>query len=59
VVAGVTGAHAAARAAEGERVLRLLLADLPVKRAVRLAADITGARRNDPYALALELKETL
>jgi len=58
VVAGVTGARAAARAAEGERVLRLLLADLPVKRAVRLAADITGARKNDLYALALALKET-
>jgi 16S rRNA (cytidine1402-2'-O)-methyltransferase len=58
VVAGATGARTAARAAEGERVLRLLLADLPVKRAVRLAADITGARKNDLYALALELKET-
>ena len=58
VVSGATGERAAARAAEGERVLRLLLADLPVKRAVRLAADITGARKNDLYALALELKET-
>lgn len=58
VVAGATGGAAAARAAAGERVLRLLLADLPVKRAVRLAADITGARKNELYALALALKET-
>jgi 16S rRNA (cytidine1402-2'-O)-methyltransferase len=58
VVAGATGGEAAARAAAGERVLRLLLADLPVKRAVRLAADITGARKNELYALALALKET-
>lgn len=58
VVSGATPNRAAARAAEGERVLRLLVADLPVKRAVRLAADITGARKNDLYALALELKGT-
>jgi 16S rRNA (cytidine1402-2'-O)-methyltransferase len=30
--------------AEGERVLRLLLNELPVKTAVRLAAEISGAR---------------
>ncbi len=29
--------------AEGERVLRLLLAELPVKTAVKLAAEISGA----------------
>ncbi|RYZ03635.1 MAG: 16S rRNA (cytidine(1402)-2'-O)-methyltransferase [Comamonadaceae bacterium] len=38
------------------RVLRLLLAELPVKTAVRLAADITGAPRNGLYQAALELK---
>ncbi|OUM04328.1 16S rRNA (cytidine(1402)-2'-O)-methyltransferase [Variovorax sp. JS1663] len=43
--------------AEGERVLRLLLAELPLKSAVRLAAEISGAPRNALYDLALRLRE--
>ena len=39
-----------------ERILDLLLAELPVKTAVKLAADISGAPRNALYALALEKK---
>ncbi|WCM93694.1 16S rRNA (cytidine(1402)-2'-O)-methyltransferase [Acidovorax sp. NCPPB 2350] len=39
------------------RVLRLLLAELPLKTAVRLAADITGAPRNALYDAALALKQ--
>ena len=42
--------------AESERVLRLLLAELPTKSAVKLAADITGAPRNALYERALALK---
>lgn len=38
------------------RVLRLLLAELPLKSAVRLAADITGASRNALYDVALKEK---
>ncbi|WP_162565570.1 MULTISPECIES: 16S rRNA (cytidine(1402)-2'-O)-methyltransferase [unclassified Variovorax] len=43
--------------AEGERVLRLLLAELPLKSAVRLAAEISGAPRNALYDTALRLRE--
>ena len=39
--------------ADTERVLRLLLAELPLKSAVKLAADITGAPRNALYPWAL------
>jgi len=38
------------------RVLRLLLAELPVKRAAAVAAEITGARKNVLYQLALQEK---
>ncbi|MBA2965476.1 16S rRNA (cytidine(1402)-2'-O)-methyltransferase [Ramlibacter sp. MAH-25] len=48
--------HAAAPD-DGERVLRLLLAELPVKTAVRLAAEITGGSRNALYEAALRIKQ--
>ncbi|GAB2477375.1 16S rRNA (cytidine(1402)-2'-O)-methyltransferase [Comamonas humi] len=38
------------------RVLQLLLPELPLKTAVRLAAEITGQSRNELYDAALELK---
>jgi 16S rRNA (cytidine1402-2'-O)-methyltransferase len=57
VVSGATLDAAAARAEEGERVLGLLLDELPVKSAARLAAEITGARKNALYARALEFQE--
>jgi 16S rRNA (cytidine1402-2'-O)-methyltransferase len=49
---------AAADAAEelGERALRALLEELPVAQAARLAARISGARKNELYQRALELK---
>lgn len=43
--------------AEAERVLRLLLAELPLKSAARLAADITGVAKNALYERALALKQ--
>ena len=43
--------------ADGTRVLQLLLAELPLKTAVKLAADITGAPRNELYEAALQLKK--
>jgi 16S rRNA (cytidine1402-2'-O)-methyltransferase len=42
---------------EGQRVLLLLLPELPTKTAVKLAADITGEPRNALYELALQLKK--
>ncbi len=40
--------------AEAQRVLKLLLVELPVKRAAALAAEITGARKNALYQYALQ-----
>lgn len=40
--------------AEAQRVLDLLLAELPLKRAAALAAQITGVRKNLLYQVALE-----
>jgi 16S rRNA (cytidine1402-2'-O)-methyltransferase len=38
------------------RVLKMLLAELPLKTAVKLSADITGLPRNVLYEAALALK---
>lgn len=42
--------------AETERTLEVLLQDLPLKQAVRLAAKISGAGKNELYQRALEIK---
>jgi 16S rRNA (cytidine1402-2'-O)-methyltransferase len=55
----VLALHPAALVSEegdAQRVLQLLLAELPLKTAVKLAADITGAPRNTLYQSALALK---
>ncbi len=44
---------------EADRVLGLLLDALPLKTAVRLAADITGAARNTLYERALVIRSAL
>ncbi len=49
-------APVAAAAGTDTRVLTLLLAELPLKSAVRLAAEITGQSRNALYEAALALK---
>ncbi len=42
-----------------KRVIKILLAELPLKQAVKLATDITGAKKNKLYDFALELKSGL
>jgi len=55
-VRGFDGAVQSAQEQEEERVLKLLLVDLPVKQAAGLAAKICGAQRNALYKKALVLK---
>jgi 16S rRNA (cytidine1402-2'-O)-methyltransferase len=43
---------------EASRVLKLLLAEIPLKQAVKLAAGITGAKKNALYDFALQLQES-
>ena len=50
-------APVAASHGEGLRVLQVLLAELPLKTAVKLAAEITGESKNQLYDLALSLKK--
>ena len=53
----VEGAAEAEGAPEdARRVLELLLAELPLRQAVSLASRISGAKKNELYAMALELK---
>jgi 16S rRNA (cytidine1402-2'-O)-methyltransferase len=51
-------APATSASGQGERVLRCLLPELPLKTAVKLAAEISGEPRNALYELALALKNT-
>ncbi len=55
----VEGAAPAPGAADENlpRVLEILLRDLPLKQAVKLAVEITGGRKNAAYELALTLKQ--
>lgn len=55
IVEGSKGEDSAS-AGEAQRVLRLLLDDLPLKQAVRLAAEITGQKKNQLYQAALAIK---
>jgi len=53
----VHDAPVAAATGEGERVLKLLLPELPLKTAVKLAAEISGESKNVLYDRALQLKQ--
>ncbi|MBD3619847.1 MAG: 16S rRNA (cytidine(1402)-2'-O)-methyltransferase [Chromatiales bacterium] len=58
MVAGHRVAAGEVDEAEARRVLGLLLEELPVKAAARLAAELLDQPRNALYALALSLKES-
>jgi 16S rRNA (cytidine1402-2'-O)-methyltransferase len=55
VVEGAPQADADEHELELQRVVELLLDELPVKQAAKLAAKLTGAKRNRAYELALSL----
>jgi 16S rRNA (cytidine1402-2'-O)-methyltransferase len=62
LIAGAPAISENGAAADGyggalDRVLKVLLAELPLKQAARLAAQITEARDNEAYKRALHLKE--
>jgi 16S rRNA (cytidine1402-2'-O)-methyltransferase len=54
LIAGYEPAEQDSISAEALRVLNILLADLPLKRAAAIAAEITGERKNALYQHALE-----
>lgn len=56
LVSGAPRQEAGELTMEAERVLRLLLGELPLKAAARLAAEITGVSRNALYQRGLELR---
>jgi 16S rRNA (cytidine1402-2'-O)-methyltransferase len=56
VIAGATAQRAAGTGAELDRVLRILLEQMPLKQAAGLAAKLTGVRDNEAYKRALQLK---
>jgi len=55
VVQGARESEDKAESLELERVVRLLVRELPPSRAAALATQLTGARRNEAYALAMRL----
>lgn len=57
MVAGVEKAVEQTEVVAVDVILKLLLKELPMKKAAELAAKITGKRKNELYQLALELKQ--
>ena len=58
LIVGGPAEPAAADRTELERLLRVLLEELPASQAARLAARLTGVRRAEAYALAERIRGT-
>lgn len=56
LVEGAAAGRGEAEQTDADKVLAILLNELPLKQAVKLAAKITGAGKNSLYQRALELK---
>lgn len=56
LVSGAAPRRAEGVSEEARRTVEILLAELPLKQAVKLAAEISGEKKNALYQLALELK---
>jgi 16S rRNA (cytidine1402-2'-O)-methyltransferase len=56
MVRGASAEELSVGAAEADRVLALLLTELPVKKAAKLASELTGISKNELYQRALSLK---
>ncbi len=52
----ISGATQDAAAGTGERILKILLRELPASQAAKLAAQISGEKKNALYELAMQLK---
>lgn len=59
LVESLPEAASAEIAPEVDRVLRLLMAELPLKQAVKLAAEISGEKKNALYEYGLKIKDNL
>lgn len=57
LVAGASKKSISSAAVDGEQVLKTLMAELPLKQAASLAAKITGAKKNELYKRALDMKD--
>lgn len=58
IVAGAEKEATEESAVSADSVLKILLAELPLKQAVDLTAKITGGRKNELYQRALDLKKS-
>ncbi len=58
MVAGASSGPEESASVDADQVLALLLPELPVKKAAKIAAELTGRSRNELYQRALELRES-